>query len=139
MDDPYQYNKTEEHFNSTRYLYLSKAHDRVLKQQNSYMRGNIDDILRNNNIKSFNYIVNDYYLQSFVFTDKNFNCVYVKLKYDDNFNVIKRVRYGDNKIDYEHIEESLKPELNMFNKRRITDYYYDVNFCNINLVCYVKK
>ena len=45
----------------------------------------------------------------------------------------------DNKIDYEHIEESLKPELNMFNKRRITDYYYDVNFCNINLVCYVKK
>ena len=139
MDDPYQYNKTEEHFNSTRYLYLSKAHDRVLKQQNSYMRGNIDDILRNNNIKSFNYIVNDYYLQSFVFTDKNFNCVYVKLKYDDNFNVIKRVRYGDNKIDYEHIEDSLKEELNIFGERKISDYYYDSNFYNINLVCYVKK
>ena len=43
------------------------------------------------------------------------------------------------RLNYEHIEESLKPELNMFNKRRITDYYYDVNFCNINLVCYVKK
>lgn len=140
MDDPYQYNKTEEHFNSTRYLYLSKAHDRVLKQQNSYMRGSIDDILRNNNIKSFNYIVNDYYLQSFVFTDKNFNCVYVKLKYNTNFNVIKRIRYFNNdKVNYEHIEDSLKEELNIFGERKISDYYYDCNFYNINLVCYVKK
>ena len=87
----------------------------------------------------FNYVIDDFYLQSFVFIDKDFKCVYVELKYDDNFNVIKRIRYSDNKIDYEHIEESLKPELNMFGERRITDYYYDVNFCNINLVCYVKK
>ena len=146
MDDQYQYNKTEEHFNDTRYLYLGNIDDRILKNtrvlktQNSYMRGCINDILRNNNIKSFNYIVNDYYLQSFVFTDKNFNCVYVKLKYDDKFNVIKRIRYFNNdKVSYEHIEDSLKEELNIFGERKISDYYYDDNFYNINLVCYVKK
>lgn len=104
------------------------------------MRGSIDNILRNNNIKSFNYIVNNYYLQSFVFTDKNFNCVYVKLKYNTNFNVIKRIRYFNNdKVNYEHIEDSLKEELNIFGERKISDYYYDCNFYNINLVCYVKK
>lgn len=145
-DDPYEYNKQQKHFNNIYYirntinqeLKNDKIND-ALRLQNAYLRGSISKILDKKEIKTFDYVVDDYYLQSFVFIDKNFNCVYVKLKYDDNFNVIKRVRYGDNKIDYEHIEESLKPELNMFNKRRITDYYYDVNFCNINLVCYVKK
>lgn len=146
MDDQYQYNKTVNHFNDTRHSFLCDdnaiilKNTRVLKTQNSYMRGYIDDILRDNNIKSFNYIVNDYYLQSFVFTDKNFNCVYVKLKYDDKFNVIKRIRYFNNdKVSYEHIEDSLKEELNIFGERKISDYYYDDNFYNINLVCYVKK
>ena len=145
-DDPYEYNKRQDHFNKiyrirntiNKELKDDKIND-TLRLQNAYQRGSISKILANKEIKTFDYVVNDYYLQSFVFIDKDFKCVYVKLKYDDNFNVIKRVRYGDNKIDYEHIEESLKPELNMFNKRRITDYYYDVNFCNINLVCYVKK
>ena len=145
-DEPYEYNKQQKHFNNIYYirntinqeLKNDKIND-ALRLQNAYLRGSISKILDKKEIKTFDYVIDDYYLQSFVFTDKNFNCVYVKLKYDDNFNVIKRVRYDDNKIDYEHIEESLKPELNMFNKRRITDYYYDVNFCNINLVCYVKK
>ena len=145
-DDPYEYNKQQKHFNNIYYirntinqeLKNDKIND-ALRLQNAYLRGSISKILDKKEIKTFDYVIDDYYLQSFVFTDKDFKCVYVKLKYDDNFNVIKRVRYGDNKIDYEHIEESLKPELNMFNKRRITDYYYDVNFCNINLVCYVKK
>ena len=146
MDDPYQYNKTEEHFNDTRHSFLESIDDRilknerVLKKQNSYMRGSIDEILRNNNIKSFNYIVNNYYLHSFVFTDKEFKSVYVKLKYDTNFNVVKRIRYFNNdKVSYEHIEDSLKEELNIFGERKIADYYYDTNFYNINLVCYVKK
>ena len=83
--------------------------------------------------------MNDYYLQSFVFIDRDFNCVYVKLKYDDNFNVIKRVRYGDNKIIYNVNNDLIKHELKLFTDTGITDYYYDDNFCKIDLVCYVKK
>ena len=100
----------------------------------------MDYVIKNNKINSYDYLINDYYLQSFVFIDKDFKCVYVKLKYDDNLNVIKKVRYfNDDTINYDNIDQSLKTELNIFNKDGINDYYYDINFYKIELVCYVKK
>lgn len=98
----------------------------------------MDDIIKRTKINSYDYLINDYYLQSFVFIDKDFKCVYVKLKHNDKF--IKKVRYfNDDKINYDNINESLKTELNIFNENGIKDYYCDTNFYKIELVCYVKK
>ena len=110
-----------------------------LNKMKNEIKDEIKRTTRDNNINSFNYVVNNYYLQSFVFIDRDFNCVYVKLKYDDNFNVIKRVRYGDNKIIYNVNNDLIKHELKLFTDTGITDYYYDDNFCKIDLVCYVNK
>lgn len=110
-----------------------------LNKMKDEIKDEIKRTIRDNNINSFNYVVNGYYLQSFVFVDRDFNCVYVKLKYDDKLNIIKRVRYGDNKIIYNDNNESLKHELKVFTDTGITDYYYDDNFCKIDLVCYVNN
>ena len=110
-----------------------------LNKMKSEIKDEIKRTTRDNNINSFNYVVNDYYLQSFVFIDKDFNCVYVKLKYDDNFNVIKRVRYDDDKLVYDENNELIKNELNIFNNSGICDYYGNDNFYKIDLVCYVRK
>ena len=99
----------------------------------------MDYVIKNNKINSYDYLINDYYLQSFVFIDKDFKCVYVKLKYDDNLNVIKKVRYfNDDKVSYDNIDQSLNLELNLFSNDGINDYYSNINFYKIDLVCYVK-
>ena len=64
---------------------------------------------------------------------------YVKLKYDDNLNVIKKVRYfNDDKVSYDNIDQSLNLELKLFSNDGVNDYYCNINFYKIDLVCYVK-
>lgn len=129
------------------YKYHPKLNEKLdlkqIKELNNKLQYTIDDIIKNNKINSYNYLINSnntiYYLQSFVFIDKDFNCVYVKLKYDDNLNVIKKVRYfNDDKVSYDNIDQSLNLELNLFSNDEINDYYSNINFYKIDLVCYVK-
>ena len=123
----YDYIKNDEDFPDK----INKIKNKVLNEINETA------ISGRNNL--FNYVIDDFYLQSFVFIDKDFNCVYVKIKYDDNFNVIKRVRYDDDKLVYDENNELIKNELNIFNNSGICDYYGNDNFYKIDLVCYVRK
>ena len=56
---------------------------------------------------NYDYLVGDYYLTSFCFTeciidsDIYYHHVFVKINYDENFNVISKVRYDDKEMEYE--------------------------------------
>lgn len=138
------------------FIYRSSFNSHVTLFEYDYIKHDKDFPDKINNIKNkvqneinesaisgknnyFDYVINDFYLQSFVFIDKDFNCVYVKLKYDDNFNIVKRIRYDDNKIIYDENNDLIKDELNIFNNFGICDYYGNNNFYKIDLVCYVRK
>ena len=101
--------------------------------------------LTNDNINSYDYLVNDYYLTSFCFTEYipgniTYRCVFVKINYDDNFNVISKVRYDDKILKYEENKYLfMDNELKMFNSNGINDYYDDKIKYHINLLCYVNK
>ena len=101
--------------------------------------------LTNDNINSYDYLVNDYYLTSFCFTEYipgniTYRCVFVKINYDENFNVISKVRYDDKILKYEENKYLfMDDELKMFNGNGINDYYDDKIKYHINLLCYVNK
>ena len=101
--------------------------------------------LTNDNINSYDYLVNDYYLTSFCFTEYipgniTYRCVFVKINYDENFNVISKVRYDDKILKYEENKYLfMDNELKMFNGNGINDYYDDKIKYHINLLCYVNK
>ena len=70
-----------------------------------------------------------------------FHCVYIQLLYDDNMNVIDKIRYDghkehylNNKLDYIQLENE-----KIFNDNGVNDYYdgeYNYKIC---LLCYVKN
>ena len=101
--------------------------------------------LTNDNINSYDYLVNDYYLTSFCFTEYipgniTYRCVFVKINYDDNFNVISKARYDNKILKYEENKYLfMDNELKMFNGNGINDYYDDKIKYHINLLCYVNK
>lgn len=138
------------------FIYRSSFNSHVTLFEYDYIKNDKDFLDKINNIKNkvqneinetsisgksnfFDYVIDNFYLQSFVFIDKDFNCVYVKIKYDDNFNIVKRVRYDDNKLTYDENNNLIKDELNIFNKFGISDYYGNDNFYKIDLICYVRK
>ena len=95
---------------------------------------------------NYDYLVGDYYLTSFCFTewiiDGNiyYRHVFVKINYDENFNVISKVRYDDKEMEYEQNKyQFMDNELKLFNQTRINEYYDDNNKYHINMLCYVKK
>lgn len=95
---------------------------------------------------NYDYLVGDYYLTSFCFTewiiDGNiyYRHVFVKINYDENFNVISKVRYDDKEMEYEQNKyQFMDNELKIFNQTGINEYYDDNNKYHINMLCYVKK
>ncbi len=95
---------------------------------------------------NYDYLVGDYYLTSFCFTewiiDGNiyYRHVFVKINYDENFNVISNVRYDDKEMEYEQNKyQFMDNELKLFNQTGINEYYDDNNKYHINMLCYVKK
>ena len=95
---------------------------------------------------NYDYLVGDYYLTSFCFTewiiDGNiyYRHVFVKINYDENFNVISKVRYDDKEMEYEQNKyQFMDNELKLFNQTGINEYYGDNNKYHINMLCYVKK
>lgn len=95
---------------------------------------------------NYDYLVGDYYLTSFCFTewiiDGNiyYRHVFVKINYDENFNVISKVRYDDKEMEYEQNKyQFMDNELKIFNQTGINEYYGDNNKYHINMLCYVKK
>ena len=95
---------------------------------------------------NYDYLVGDYYLTSFCFTeciiDSNiyYHHVFVKINYDENFNVISKVRYDDKEMEYEQNKyQFMDNELKIFNQTGINEYYDDNNKYHINMLCYVKK
>ena len=88
----------------------------------------------------------EYHLTSFCFTeciiDSNiyYRHVFVKINYDENFNVISKVRYDDKEMEYEQNKyQFMDNELKLFNQTGINEYYDDNNKYHINMLCYVKK
>lgn len=95
----------------------------------------------------------------------DFHNVYIKFKYDDNWNVIERIKYDDEVLtssrdegipsssnitinyntfreDFKHnkkILNSIEKELNIFKDTYITDYYDKKYNYKISMVCYVNK
>lgn len=95
---------------------------------------------------NYDYLVGDYYLTSFCFTewiiDGNiyYRHVFVKINYDENFNVISKVRYDDKEMEYEQNKyQFMDNELKIFNQTGINEYYDNNNKYHINMLCYVKK
>lgn len=95
---------------------------------------------------NYDYLVGDYYLTSFCFTeciidsDIYYHHVFVKINYDENFNVISKVRYDDKEMEYEQNKyQFMDNELKIFNQTGINEYYGDNNKYHINMLCYVKK
>ena len=95
---------------------------------------------------NYDYLVGDYYLTSFCFTewiiDGNiyYRHIFVKINYDENFNVISKVRYDDKEMEYEQNKyQFMDNELKLFNQTGINEYYDDNNKYHINMLCYVKK
>ena len=79
----------------------------------------------------------------------DFHNVYIKFKYDDNWNVIERIKYDNITINYNTFREDFKhnkkilnsteKELNIFKDTYITDYYDKEYNYKISMVCYVNK
>lgn len=95
---------------------------------------------------NYDYLVGDYYLTSFCFTeciidsDIYYHHVFVKINYDENFNVISKVRYDDKEVEYEQNKyQFMDNELKIFNQTGINDYYDDKIKYHINMLCYVRK
>lgn len=102
--------------------------------------------LTDNSSINYDYLVGDYYLTSFCFTeciiDSNiyYHHVFVKINYDENFNVISKVRYDDKDMEYEQNKyQFMDNELKIFNQTGINDYYDDNIKYHINMLCYVRK
>ena len=105
----------------------------------------LEELIDNSSI-NYDYLVGDYYLTSFCFTeciiDSNiyYHHVFVKINYDENFNVISKVRYDDKELEYEQNKyQFMDNELKIFNQTGINEYYDDNNKYHINMLCYVKK
>ena len=104
------------------------------------------DMLTRKKSINYDYLVGDYYLTSFCFTeciiDSNiyYRHVFVKINYDENFNVISKVRYDDKEMEYEQNKyQFMDNELKIFNQTGINEYYDKNNKYHINMLCYVKK
>jgi len=128
---------------------INKIQEKQLKMNElfDYSQNKISKNIKENKIYHYNYIVNDYYLQSFCIVENipkkhlTFHCVYIQLLYDDNMNVIDKIRYDghkehylNNKLDYIQLENE-----KIFNDNGINDYYdgeYNYKIC---LLCYVKN
>lgn len=102
--------------------------------------------LTDNSSINYDYLVGDYYLTSFCFTeciidsDIYYHHVFVKINYDENFNVISKVRYDDKEMEYEQNKyQFMDNELKIFNQTGINEYYDDNNKYHINMLCYVRK
>lgn len=102
--------------------------------------------LTDNSSINYDYLVGDYYLTSFCFTeciiDSNiyYHHVFVKINYDENFNVISKVRYDDKEMEYEQNKyQFMDNELKIFNQTGINEYYDDNIKYHINMLCYVRK
>ena len=102
--------------------------------------------LTDNSSINYDYLVGDYYLTSFCFTeciidsDIYYHHVFVKINYDENFNVISKVRYDDKEMEYEQNKyQFMDNELKIFNQAGINDYYDDKIKYHINMLCYVRK
>ena len=122
--------------------YALSVYDEDYNRQNS-IKEELQN-LTNDNINSYDYLVNDYYLTSFCFTkyipgNITYRSVFVKINYDQNFNVISKVRYDDKILKYEENKQFMDNELKMFNSTGINDYYDDNIKYHINLLCYVNK
>ena len=110
-------------------------------------------MIKDKNIKySYDLVTNDYYLTSFCVIEHNlndglsFHCVFIQIKYDNNYKPIKINRYDNAKVNYRSEEDAKKypyiiNERNIFNDSftRINDYYSGDNNFKICLLCYVKK
>ena len=73
-------------------------------------------------------------------------CVFIQIKYDNNYKPIKINKYDNAKVNYRSEEDAKKypyiiNERNIFNDSftRINDYYSGDNNFKICLLCYVKK
>ena len=99
---------------------------------------------------SYSYRVNDYYLSSFCIVEfkkdhrLTFHCVYIKIYYDETGEIIKIVRYDDDRVNYCNIASNeqyhfLKAERNIFHVTGIADYYDETYGFKICLLCYIKK
>lgn len=130
--------------------------------------------IKDNNIKyQYDFFINNYYLQSFIVIENiknslSFHCVYFKIIYDNNYNIINIIRYDDKKKrflnnnsyynlnnDYFMIYEmnifinqkklfkfnktNLINNKIIFNQSYINDYFDNKYYYKICLVCYCKK
>lgn len=116
-----------------------------IKQLNNTMRNKAIEL---NHIYQYNYIIDNYYLQSFCVIENipshnmDFHCIYIKLLYDEDYNVVDKIRYDDKKLHYNeetmNIYKYMRTEMNIFRDNCISDYFDKSNY-KICLVCYVKK
>jgi len=120
-----------------------------------YNKNNIIKTIKNNNIYQYNYIIGDYYLESICVIENfpnlgmDFHNVYIKFNYDDNWNIIEKIKYDNIVINYNTFKEDFKhnkkilnsteKELNIFKNNFVTDYYDGEYNYKISMVCYVNK
>jgi len=120
-----------------------------------YNKNNVIKTINNNNIYQYDYIIGDYYLESIcvienlVNSGMDFHNVYIKFRYDNNWNVIEKIKYDNITINYNTFREdfkhnkkilnSIEKELNIFKDTYITDYYNGEYNYKISMVCYVNK
>ena len=112
----------------------------------NYSQNKIKQNIKFNKIYKYNYIVNNYYLQSFCVVENipskhiTFHCIYIQLKYDNNMNVIDKIRYDGNKVHYNNnkINFIINENNKIFNKTGINDYYDEKYNYKICLLCYCK-
>jgi len=118
----------------------------------------------NNYQYKYNYLIEDYYLESFCLIENeingmDFHNIYIKLHYGNNFNCIRKIvrydnfvkNYGPNQNDFMDDDLDLSKsnkkcfaffsELNIFEENYIKDNFNIINDKNykISLLCYVKK
>lgn len=109
------------------------------------------------NIYQYNYIINDYYLESICLIENinninnikglnnlDFHNIYIKFLYDDNYNLISIIRYDGNILEYNNDNMNkynyMKIEYNkLFYKDYVSDYI-DRNYnYKISMICYINK
>ena len=136
FNDPMEYNVFTNIYN-LKYNYndIKKMTKNKLIQYNNYQY-------------KYNYLIGDYYLESFCLIENeingmDFHNIYIKLHYGNNFNCIRKiVRYDNFVKNYGPKQNNfMNDELNIFEENYIKDNFNIINDKNykISLLCYVKK
>jgi len=104
----------------------------------------------------YNYIINDYYLESICLIENisknnkdnlqplDFHNIYIKFLYDENYNIISIIRYDGNILEYNNYNMNkykyMRIEYNkIFHKDYISDYIDGIINYKISMINYINK